>query len=45
LIAHQCGEPRQWQPTEVVLLKRITMQLGIAIERVELRQQLQADPK
>jgi diguanylate cyclase (GGDEF)-like protein len=36
LIAHQCGQPRHWQQTEVSLFKRIAMQLGIAIERAEL---------
>ncbi|MEP0872034.1 EAL domain-containing protein [Trichocoleus desertorum AS-A10] len=41
LIAHECRQPRHWQQTEVVLLKRIAMQLGIMVERAELHQQLQ----
>ncbi|MEP0874212.1 GAF domain-containing protein [Trichocoleus desertorum AS-A10] len=36
LIAHQCGQPRHWQQIEMGLLKRIAIQLGIAIERAEL---------
>lgn len=40
LIAHQCQQPRQWQQTEIVLFKRIAMQLGMAAERAELYQQL-----
>ena len=38
LIAHECGQPRQWQQTEVMLLKRIATQLGIVVERAELYQ-------
>lgn len=41
LIAHQCQQPRHWKPTEVVLLQRIAMQLGIEVERAELYQHYQ----
>ncbi|MBL1179310.1 EAL domain-containing protein [Pantanalinema sp. GBBB05] len=45
LIAHQCQQSRHWRKTEVELLKRIAMQLGMEIERAELvdnYQQLQS---
>jgi len=51
-IAHQCDAPRQWQDSEIALLKRLTTQVGIAIHQSELyaqtrrellaRQQIQA---
>lgn len=45
LIAHQCQQPWHWRQTEVELLKRIAMQLGMEVERAELYynyQQLQS---
>ncbi|MGL5836517.1 MAG: methyl-accepting chemotaxis protein [Waterburya sp.] len=36
LIAHQCSEPRAWQPDEIDLLSQIASQIGNAIEKVEL---------
>ncbi|MBD1864146.1 MULTISPECIES: EAL domain-containing protein [Trichocoleus] len=44
LIAHQCQQPRHWQQTELVLLNRLAVQLGVAIERAELYQQLHQQP-
>lgn len=41
LIAHHCAAPRQWQPTEIVLLKRLSNQVGIAIQQSELYEQTQ----
>ncbi len=40
-IAHQCQQPRHWQQTELVLLHRLAMQLGVALERAALSEQLQ----
>ncbi|MGL5939355.1 MAG: methyl-accepting chemotaxis protein [Waterburya sp.] len=36
LIAHQCSEPRAWQPDEIDLLSQIASQIGNAVEKVEL---------
>ncbi|MBD2112335.1 MULTISPECIES: PAS domain S-box protein [Cyanophyceae] len=36
LIAHQCAAPRQWQPAEKALLKRIASQTSVAIQQSEL---------
>lgn len=41
LIAHHCAAPRQWQPGEIVLLKRLSNQVGIAIQQSELYEQTQ----
>ncbi|WP_413167227.1 diguanylate cyclase domain-containing protein [Capilliphycus salinus ALCB114379] len=41
LIAHQCTEPRQWQPHETELLEQIATQVGIAIGQSQLYQQLE----
>lgn len=42
LIAHDCDEPRQWQPGEIEFLKHLTSQVAIAIQQSELYQQLEA---
>ncbi|WP_054469679.1 PAS domain S-box protein [Planktothricoides sp. SR001] len=39
LIAHQCSAPRQWQETEIELMKQLATQVGIAIQQSELYQQ------
>jgi GAF domain-containing protein len=44
LIAHQCQQPRHWQQTELVLLNRLAVQLGVAIERAELYRLLHQNP-
>ena len=36
LIAHQCSEPRAWQQDEVDLLSQIAVQMGTAMEKIEL---------
>ena len=41
LIAHNCRSPREWQDSEVQLLKQLATQVGIAIQQAELYQQLQ----
>ncbi len=41
LIAQHCCEPRQWLQTEIDLLKQLAIQIGIAIQQSELRQQVQ----
>lgn len=41
LIAHHCATPRQWNSEEIHLLKRLSVQLAIAIQQAELYQSLQ----
>lgn len=36
LIAHQCLAPRHWEPTEITLLQRLAIQVGIASQQSEL---------
>lgn len=43
LIAHQCSQPRQWQPMEIDLLQQLATQLGIAVQQSELYQQAQVE--
>ncbi|HEY9603337.1 MAG TPA: PAS domain S-box protein [Allocoleopsis sp.] len=43
LVAQQCGEPRQWQPLEIDLLKSLATQAAIAIQQSELYQQAQTE--
>jgi len=43
LIVHHCSAPRQWQATEIALLKDLTTQLGIALKQAELHQQTQTE--
>lgn len=43
LIAHQCSEPRKWQPFEMDLLQQLANQLAIAIQQSELYQQLEEE--
>ncbi len=42
LIAHHCESPRQWQVTEVELLKQLATQVGIAVQQAELYDQVQS---
>ena len=39
LIAHQCGEPRQWADAEVEFMRQLAIQLGYAIDQALLLQQ------
>ncbi|MDF0552107.1 diguanylate cyclase [Kamptonema sp. UHCC 0994] len=41
LIVHQCSASRQWQTSEIDLLKGMATQIAIAIQQSELNQQLQ----
>lgn len=41
LIAHQCSQPREWQPLEINLLLSLATQVAIAIQQSELYHQLQ----
>ncbi|OCQ97959.1 response regulator receiver protein [Oscillatoriales cyanobacterium USR001] len=41
LILHQCSTSRQWQKSEIDLIKVIITQIAIAIQQSELNQQLQ----
>jgi len=41
LIAHQCTSPRQWQVSEVELLKQLATQLAIAIQQAQLYTELE----
>ncbi|WP_416669857.1 PAS domain S-box protein [Egbenema bharatensis] len=43
LISHHCSAPRQWQPTEVDLLRRLADKVGIAIQQSELYEQTRRD--
>lgn len=41
LIAHHCSCPRQWEASEVELMKQLATQVAIAIQQSELYEQLQ----
>jgi methyl-accepting chemotaxis protein PixJ len=41
LIAHQCDAPRHWQESELDLLAQFALQLGSALDRTRLSQQLE----
>jgi PAS domain S-box-containing protein len=41
LIAHQCSGPRLWEDSDHVLLERLSVQVGIALQQVELYESLQ----
>ncbi|KAM3093057.1 GAF domain-containing protein [Phormidesmis sp. 146-12] len=40
LCAHQCSEPRDWQPFEIDLLRQLGTQMAIAIQQAQLFQQV-----
>ncbi|NJM65331.1 MAG: GAF domain-containing protein [Acaryochloris sp. RU_4_1] len=40
LIAHQCSRPREWSPSEIELFKQLALQVGYALERVGIMNQL-----
>ncbi|MCF2971261.1 GAF domain-containing protein [Synechococcus sp. Nb3U1] len=40
LAAHQCGQPRQWQPEEISLMEQIATQMEIALQQTSLYQQV-----
>ncbi len=41
LCIHQCSKPRQWQESEIDLLQKISIQLGVALNHAELLAQAQ----
>jgi PAS domain S-box-containing protein len=41
LIAHHCSNPRQWETSEIELMKQLATQVAIAIQQSELYEQLQ----
>jgi PAS domain S-box-containing protein len=40
LIVHQCSAPRQWEESDIALIKQLSVQLAIAIKQAELYQNL-----
>jgi twitching motility protein PilJ len=45
LIAQQCSAPRDWQSSEIDLFKQIALQVGFALDRARLAQQLDTEVK
>lgn len=43
MIVHQCSQPRQWQTSDIELLKQVATQLAIAIQQSELYERLQQE--
>jgi PAS domain S-box-containing protein len=43
LIAHQCGSPREWQPSEIELMRQLATKAGIAIQQADLFEQVQTE--
>jgi len=43
LIAHHCAAPRQWQNSEIELLRQIASQAGIALQQAALLAQVQSE--
>jgi PAS domain S-box-containing protein len=43
LTAHHCSAPRQWQPSEIDLVKQLSNQLSIAIQQADLFAQAQLE--
>lgn len=41
LIVHQCSAPRQWEESDISLMKQLSVQLAIAIQQAELYHNLQ----
>jgi signal transduction histidine kinase len=41
LVVHQCSYSRQWEPTDVNLLRKLANQLAVAVYQSELHQQVQ----
>ncbi|MDJ0650251.1 MAG: GAF domain-containing protein, partial [Xenococcaceae cyanobacterium MO_188.B19] len=40
LIGHQCSKTRDWESSEIELFYQLTLQLGLALERVALKKEL-----
>lgn len=45
LIVHQCSSPRHWNSLEIKFLQLIAAQLGIALQQLEIQQQLRQQNK
>ncbi|MBD2305171.1 GAF domain-containing protein [Chroococcidiopsis sp. FACHB-1243] len=43
LIAHHCSEPRNWQQEEIDLFVQLATQIGFAIDRVSLMEEMETD--
>ncbi len=43
LAAHQCKAPREWQSSEIALLRQLGAQVSIAIQQADLFKQLQTE--
>ena len=39
LIAHQCANPRQWEPSNIDFFNQVANQIGVALDRYELLNQ------
>ncbi|EAW35932.1 GAF domain-containing protein [Lyngbya sp. PCC 8106] len=42
LIAHQCNQPRFWQPSEIEFFRAISLQFSYALDELQLQQHQQA---
>jgi len=45
LIVHQCSSPRQWQSLEIKFVQLIATEIGIALQQLEMQQQLRQQNK
>jgi len=43
LIAHHCAAPREWQPSEIELMRQLATQAGIAIQQADLFDRVQTE--
>ena len=43
LIAHHCAAPREWQVSEIELMRQLATQAGIAIQQADLFEQVQTE--
>nr|MDJ0569895.1 GAF domain-containing protein [Pleurocapsa sp. MO_192.B19] len=41
LIGHQCKQPRQWEQSEIDLFAQLALQLGFALDRFRLKEELE----
>ena len=43
LIAHHCAAPREWQPSEIELMRQLATKAGIAIQQADLFERVQTE--
>ncbi|HBL11732.1 MAG TPA: chemotaxis protein CheD [Cyanobacteria bacterium UBA11162] len=43
LIAHHCSEPHNWQPSEVDFLRKLAIQVGLSLDRVNFLTEKEAE--